>query len=115
MGVTIYKLAFGYNPFGINNDDIKNDDLMLEKISKRPNLDNEDNYFSDYFIDFIKRLLEQDINKRININEALNHYWILGGENLYNEKEKMFNASNFLAYLISDHFKNFDDYIKKVT
>ena len=112
FGVTLYKLAFGCNPFGIKNNDIKNDDLLLDKILNGPILENEDNYFSECFIDFIKRLLEPDINNRININEALNHYWILGSEILYNEKEKMFNATNFLSYLISDHFKNFDDFIK---
>ena len=49
----------------------------------------------------------------MNINEALNHYWIKGAKILYDEKEKTYNATHFLGYLISDYIKNFDDYIKK--
>ena len=58
-------------------------------------------------------MLENDINKRIDINQALNHYWIKGGKILLNEKENIFNANKFLSYLIADHIKNFDDYIKR--
>lgn len=113
LGVTLYKLAFGYNPFGINNDDMNNNDLMLQKILNGPIINTDRDYFSGYFIDFIKGLLEKDIKKRMNIYEALNHYWILGAAILYNEKEKMFNTTNFLGYLISDHIKTFDDYVKR--
>ena len=57
--------------------------------------------------------MENDINKRIDINQALNHYWIKGAQILLDEKEKYFNASKFLSYLIADHIQNFDDYIKR--
>lgn len=112
LGVVIYFLAFGYFPFELEKDDIKQYNKIYEKIKKELKIDNEDNYYSPYFIDFIQKLLENDISKRIDINQALNHYWIKGCEILLNEKENIFNAKNFLIYLVADHFKNFDDYIR---
>ena len=47
----------------------------------------------------------------MNIQEALNHYWIKGNKLLLEEKEKCGNASIFLTYLITDHIKNFNDYV----
>ena len=61
----------------------------------------------------MKKILEKDINKRININEALEHYWIKGADILNDEKEKTFNAGSFLINLITDHIMKFDKYIKK--
>ena len=72
----------------------------------------DDHYYSSHFLDFISKLIEKDINKRINIVEALNHYWVKGSEILLSQKEQIFNAGNFLGYLVTDHFKQFDDYIK---
>ena len=56
--------------------------------------------------------MEKDIDKRININDAINHEWIKGGNILFEEKEKVFNISNFLIYIMTDHFFNFNKYIK---
>ena len=47
---------------------------------------------------FMKNLLEKDINKRISIQDALNHYWIKGATILLDEKEKCFNQSSFISY-----------------
>ena len=113
FGVLLFNLAFCSYPFNLNKEDINDYDKMYEKKNKDLVIDNEDNYYSSYFIDFLKKLLEKNINKRMNINEALNHYWIKGAKILYDEKEKTYNATHFLGYLISDHIKNFDDYIKK--
>ena len=113
LGVILYSLAFGYFPFELDKDDIKDYKRIYEKIKKELKIDNEDNYYSPYFIDFIQKLLENDINKRIDIGQALDHYWIKGAQILLNEKENIFNASKFLSYLIADHIKNFDDYIKR--
>ena len=67
--------------------------------------------YSKYFLDFLSKLLKKNINERMNIQEALNHYWIKGNKLLLEEKEKCGNASIFLTYLITDHIKNFNDYI----
>ena len=111
LGVTLYYLAFDSYPFGFTHEDVKDYPKIYEKIMKGVKIENKDNYYSKYFIDFLTKLLEKDINKRININEALNHYWVKGAEILINEKEKIYNAGNFLSYLITDHIKPFDDYI----
>ena len=76
------------------------------------NEENNSNY-SKYFFDFIKQLLQIDINKRINIKQAMEHYWIKGAEILIDEKEKINNANIFLSYLIFDFFPNFNKYIYK--
>ena len=62
----------------------------------------------------MSKLLEKDINKRININQALNHYWIKGGEILFDEKEKLYNSNLFLTELMTNNIKKFNDYIKNI-
>ena len=114
LGVLIYNLAFGYYPYDLKNEDSKDYNKIYEKIrTNELDLDNDNDkgYYSKYFIDFLRKLLEKDINKRINIYEALNHYWVKGAEILFDEKEKIYNATSFLSYLITDNFKNFNDYI----
>ena len=111
LGVTLYFLAFGKYPFELSLDDVKDYNTIYKKIMKGIKIENS-NYYSKYFIDFLTKLLEIDINKRININEALNHYWIKGAELLNNEKENICNNGIFLSYLITDHIKSFREYIK---
>ena len=53
--------------------------FIYDKIYNNPlEFDNEDNFYSSYFIDFLRQSLERDINKRININKALDNFWIKG-------------------------------------
>ena len=112
LGVTLYNLAFGCYPFGLNYHD--NFQKLCEKVfNGNLVINNEDNYFSSYFIDFLEKILEKDITKRININEALNHYWIKGANILLGEKEKLDNNQSFLINLNVDCFKSFNDYLGK--
>ena len=114
FGVTLYNLAFATYPFGLNREDSKDYDKIYYKIrNNKLELDYEDNIFSLVFIDFLKKLLEKDIDKRINIDEALNHVWIKGANILFEEKEKTFNVSNFFIYLMTDNILNFNEYIKR--
>ena len=111
FGVILYNLAFGIYPFNINKEDSKDYYKTNEKI-KKENLDIKENkFFSSYFVDFVKKLLEKDINKRINIIDAINHKWIQSAKILLEEKEKIFNTGIFLTYLITDHFKNLNDFL----
>ena len=112
LGVILYNLAFGHYPFGLNEKDVDDFSSIYNKITSNFEIKNDKNY-SPYFIDFLGKLLEKDIDKRIDIYEALNHYWVKGGELLFKEKENLYNIGNFLIYLITDHFKSFNDYIKK--
>ena len=113
LGVILYNLAFDEYPFDLDYEDIKNIEVISEKYKRKLKINNEGENNSSCFIDFIKKLLETDINKRININQALDDYWVKGAHILNNEKENIFLAENFLRYLITDHIKSFDDYIKK--
>ena len=111
LGTTLYYLAFGEYPYNIQNED--SDDVIYTKIKSDWKVTNVNNYFSNYFIDFLNGLLNNDINKRMNIDEALNHYWIKGVETIYDEKENICNANIFLSYLITDHIRSFEEYIGK--
>ena len=111
LGVIIYNLAFGKYPYGLKHGDEDNYDEILRKIENgKLEMENDMDY-SKYFLDFLSKLLKKNINERMNIQEALNHYWIKGNKLLLEEKEKCGNASIFLTYLITDHIKNFNDYI----
>ena len=112
LGVVLYNLAFGTYPYKINRDDSNNYDKIYDKIkNNKLEFDNEGNCYSKYFIDFLNQLLEKEINKRINISQALNNYWINGAQILLDEKEKVNNSNSFLIYLLTDHFINFDKYL----
>ena len=112
LGVILYKLAFDLYPYDLNGEDCDDYDKIYEKIKNNElQFNNEENYYSKFFIDFLKQLLEKDVNKRIKISQACNHYWIKGANILLDEKENIFNACNFLIYLLTDHFQNFDKYI----
>ena len=111
FGVVLYNLAFGSYPYELTYKEQDDIDLILEKMkNKKLDFKNDMNY-SSYFIDFLRKLLEKDINKRINIYEALNHYWIKGANLLLDEKEKSYYNNNFLYYLLANHIKMFEDYI----
>ena len=109
LGVTLYVLAFGEYPFDMSNGD--SDEEMYQKIKSGWKVEDNNNEFSGQFIEFLNRLLEGDINKRMTIDEALNSYFIRGAQILMNEKENTYNANSFLSYLITDHFRSFNEYI----
>ena len=95
LGSMLFNLAFSEYP----------DEFTINELEE-----NNSNY-SKYFFDFIKQLLQIDINKRINMKQAMEHYWIKGAEILLDEKEKINNANIFLSYLIFDFFPTFNKYI----
>ena len=103
LGVMLFNLAFGVYP----------DEMKCEELEEKFNylMKEKDLGYSKYFIDFIKKLIEKDINKRLNIRQAMEHYWIKGAEILLKEKEKINNANIFLSYLIFDFFLDFNNYI----
>ena len=113
LGVVLFYLAFGYYPFGLSLEDANNYDKIYNKIMKDLEIKNENNWYSSHFIDFLKKLLEKDINKRLDINEALNHYWIKGAKILLDEKEKINNISIFLIYLMRDQIIRFVHYLNQ--
>ena len=111
LGVILFNLAFGYYPYDIKHED--NYDVIIEKIKNNKLEIKNENNLSPQFNDLVGKLLEKDINKRISIYEAMNHYWIKGGQILYDEKEKMYNIYSFTTKLITDNIKEFNDYLLK--
>ena len=113
FGVILYNLAFAKYPYGLEKEDSLDDNIILEKIETNeltfPNTED----YSSYFLDFLSKLLEKDIERRISMSDALNHYWINGGRLLLDEQEKLFNDEKFLSYLLSDYISDFNTYISK--
>ena len=108
LGVSLYILGFGHYPFDFTKKD--NDEEIYKKINSGWKVTVKNN-FSRHFIDLLNGLLEKDINKRINISQALNSYFVQGAKILLDEKEKTYNANSFLSYLITDYFRPFQEYI----
>jgi len=108
FGVMLYHFAFGSFPYESLEEEGKEEETegKIDDIMEK----NKFNY-SNYFFEFLKKLIEKDINKRINIEQAMEHYWIKGGKLLLEEKEKLNNANIFLSYLIFDYFPSFNEYI----
>jgi len=111
FGVVIYILAFGKYPYELSCDDQDNHQKIYEKIFlKNIGINIENKYFSLCFYDFLTKILEKDINKRISIYEAQNHYWIKGAKILEEEMDNLNNINKFVKYLICNHIKKFNDY-----
>ena len=73
MGLVIYELATGEEPYGGGDD-------FLTQITKiveydEPRLDG--NIFSKEFCDFIEKTVKKEPEKRSDVDELLNHPWIL--------------------------------------
>ena len=112
LGVILYNLAFGKYPYGLTYEDQYDYYEIIKKI-KRNELDFNNNLnYSRHFLDFLKSLLEKDLGKRIGLNQALEHYWIKGVDLLNEEKEKCYKVDVFVSYLLTDHIKSFNDYLK---
>ena len=111
LGVTLYILGFGQLPFNINSED--NEQEMLYKLKSGWKVVDRNNIFSSHFINFLNGLLQVNIGERMTINQALKSYWIKGAEIILNEKENTYNANTFLSYLITDHIREFQEYIYK--
>ena len=114
LGVTLYNLAFGGYPYGLNN--VSDDDY--KKIKEK--LNNEYLVFpngydiSEMFINFLKKVLEKDYKKRYNIKEALEDPWIKGWDIINEEKENIGieeNFTNFFEKLKNNSILNFNEYI----
>ena len=109
FGVVLFNLAFSRYPYNLTHGDEDNYDEILRKMKYNEII--FDKGYSPYFIDFLKQLLQTDIDKRIDIQGALNHYWIKGAQLLLDEKDKIYNANVFTSYLMTDHIGSFNEYI----
>ena len=111
FGVLLFRLAFGYYPYGLEIGDEDNDKIILEKIKGKLDIKNE-RHFSSYFVDLVEKLLEKNINERISIYEAMEHPWIRGAQILNDEKENTYYMNKFISNLSTNNIKKFNDYLK---
>ena len=114
LGVTLYVLAFCQYPYDLRTVEHKNYEGIKNAIAKNElNFPNEDNEYSKRFINFLEHLLDKDINKRYNIEQAMNDPWVKGSFILFDKKEKLFNSGKFLIQLLVDGIEEFKNYIEE--
>ena len=113
LGVLLYNFAYAKYPYDLSHGDEDDYSKICEKITNNPLTFPNDSEFSNHFKDFVSKLLEKDINKRMNMYEALHSYWKNGATILNDEKEKCYNVGAFVSYLLTDHVKDFNEYMQK--
>ena len=111
LGVVLYYLAFEQFPYGLNFQNRIEFNIITQKIKNSKLIFPNIKIYSQMFLNFLNKLLEKDIKKRINIYDALNEPWVKGGEILFNEKEKIDNTEIFLINIITDNLACFNEYI----
>ena len=77
LGLVIYELATGDEPYKNKNDFITIMQKIVEDSEPRLNC----NIFSKEFCDFIEKTLKKDPEKRDSIDQLLKHEWIIKYEN----------------------------------
>ena len=111
LGVTLFDLFFGYFPYKLNDIKSKDYDNILKNIQNEKLEFPKDKKISLLFKEFLSGLLEKDYNKRLTIEQALNHPWIQGSKFIIDEKENSYNSENFLINLITDNIYKFNQYV----
>ena len=113
FGILLYHLAYAEYPFKLTLKDKKNFQEINNKINKNDLIfPSKIKNFSSYFRDFLSKLLEKNISKRISITEALKHPWIKGAEFVFQEKEKIYDLEKFLINIVTDNIRSFNYYLK---
>ena len=91
LGLVIYELATGEEPYDGGSDFL----TQITKIVESPEPRLNSNIFSKEFCNFIELTVKKEDNKRGNIDELLNHPWILMHDN---NKDK-YSIVKWLAFL----------------
>lgn len=112
FGVILFYLSFGYYPYNLSHEDVDDYEIMEHKMSQKLEIDNSTHKFSNYYIDFLSKLLDNDINKRMSLYESMEHPWIKIGQVLNDERENISNKTNFITCLISDGVVKFNTFLK---
>ena len=114
LGVTLYNLAFGSFPYGLNN--VKDDDYnkLKEKLNNEKLEFPNENKISNLFKNFLINVLEKDYKKRYNIKEALEDPWIKGWDIIDEEREIVGIEENFQNFFVKldNNIPKFNKYIK---
>ena len=113
LGVTLYNLAFGIYPYGLNKIKGYDYDKIKERLNKATLEFPKDSEISKPFKDFLTKILEKDYLKRYDTRAALDDDWIKGCYIINEEKENTGVQENFLIKLITDNIPKFNEYIKR--
>ena len=111
FGVLIYVLAYGDYPYNLKNTNDKDYSQMAKNIQENELQFPKSLNHSSMFHNFISKCLEKDINKRLNIYEAIKDPWVFANQYILDEKEKIGNASNFLIKMMTNSISSFNQYI----
>ena len=114
LGVLLYLLAFCDYPYKLNDVNSKDYERIAKNVEENDLEFPKDTGHSSIFLNFLKNCLNKDIKKRYNIHQAMNDPWIGGYQILLNEKEKLYNAGQFVIALMVDNFMSFNNYIKEL-
>lgn len=93
IGMSILECALGVYPYNYNNENKIADIWMFQKIVLEPPTIPEDN-FSSEFVNFIKKCLNKDPEKRATVEELINHPFINHTDTTAVEEVKKFFAKN---------------------
>lgn len=113
LGVTIYYLFYGKYPYKLYEVKSDNYDGIAKNLKNEKLEFSKDKKCSELLEDFLKKTLEKDHTKRLNIKQALNHPWIQGSKIIFDEKENINCLENFLIKIITDNIPEFNEYLKK--
>jgi Serine/threonine protein kinase len=84
LGMIMYEMLFGENPFrGINDFKVLEAHLLNEKNNiKIPPENNKNKNISNDCLDLLRKLLEKNIEKRISLDDLYDHPWIKNPNNI---------------------------------
>ena len=105
LGVLLFEMIHGFNPFENNNNNNKNINLLIDNIKNKKfqfqkNISNECK-------DLIQKMLESNSNKRININDILNHPFMINNKNYYFNKFEKENVDDDELTINRPYIHNF--------
>ena len=81
LGIVMYRILFREHPF---NYEYKMDRETYGDKLKNSKLNFKGKELTNDCMDFLKGILNHNVNKRFNINKALNHIWIIKTQKIIN-------------------------------
>ena len=115
FGVTLYYLFYADFPYKLREIQCKDYKEFSKNIKNEELIFPEKRKISNLFKDFLVSILEKNLTKRININQALNHPWIQATKIIYDEKENTSCQESFMIRLITDNIPKFNDFVNLKT
>ena len=112
FGIVLYFLAFGCYPYDLKTVRSNDYEGILKNLKNSKLNFTSTRKISRMFEDFLRGILEVDINKRFDIETAMKHPWIKGAAIIMDEKENINCLQKFLVNLVSDNIMEFNEYIK---